>query len=945
MAKPQPYQRSYSFTNYQADIPDEPLPGVRVDTELDAIANASKELTDLVNAGFEVDINMEDVTTVAEEIDKVVFVADNMDDVRAVADLGPNIELANDLFLGAFASDPTVGNDGDPLTLGATYYNTTIGESRVWNGSSWVPVAKVSVGGVLQGTIVVPADTTTFTIGDYVSLSLAQNGLTLRPGIDYTMDSPNFTVPGVVPGDILTYFGILKGSELDAASFVRQTFLTSAGVTTYTLNSAGAPLALTQTNHILFGGSPFGPLTYGVDYTVEDGAVVLAYAPAADELYHTFSMPRFTNSEAQVVLQNYKDEVEDVVSAQADRAEDAADRAEAASLVVLPDAAAVLALSGTYSAGTKISTQAEGFSYEVVASGQDLTSSGGIPLRILDRGISPGHFGAVPGVATNEAVRVQQAFTAASGSWNAAKWAFDRDVDFWGQTYRSDASINAGGIRQPRFRARNGQLHSRAAGKIALDATLMNGMIFENFLVYGAVEAPPRWGIYAGRALLNGAYPGVDGVTFLGVSGAWGYFNRGGYLAFAAEVQKWSDRTVFENRSRSLSAVSAAVIDNMAVLVTQFGSAETSDFHTLPDVASGAHSNICHDWGQVNMRRPADFNLTITAISKAAQAVITVTSGTLAAANVNVGGRVYITGGDMTEIRYRAHTVTAVGTDTITIDVDSTGYTTYTGGASLQNQTGPALLTGGVRTVAAQGAYFLTYGSPNIIIDADAGGAPYDWNLQYQSERQANDQITIRKSAGTVVIPQFHISTTQTSQNAARSIIRINGGGSVRFDVGSLRIANMGTAPSDSVLSPAASFNCRSFDIDVPLAAALPDPSAMGGYSGFMVAQDRSPPMSMHGADIRFVTSATALTMPGLRWSGASLFSYMPDAGAERQVMITDAASLVELSNIGSRFNTTGKYAGRPVWVPGNNRHASATGGGAGAVWAWPDGTTAATPA
>lgn len=941
MAKPQPYQRSYSFTNYQADVPDEPLPGVRVDAELDDIANASKELTDLVNAGFEVDINMEDVSAVANEIDKVVFVADNMDDVRVVADLGPNIELATELFLGAFASDPTMGNDGDPLTLGATYYNTTIGESRVWNGSSWVPVAKVSVGGVLQGTIVVPADTTTFTIGDYVSLSLAQNGLTLRPGIDYTMDSPNFTVPGVVPGDILTYFGILKGSEIDAASFVRQTFLTTAGVTTYAVNSAGAPLALTQTNHILFGGSPYGPLTYGVDYTIVDGAVVLAYAPEADELYTVFSMPRFTNSEAQVILQNYKDEVAE----EADRAEEAADRAEAASLVYKPDVAGVLALSGTFAPGTKITTQAEGFSYEVVASGQDLTSSGGIPLRILDRGISPGHFGATPGIATDEATRVQQAFTAAMASWNAAKWAFDRDVDFRFQTYRSDASINSGGIRQPRLRVKNGQIHSRAAGKIALDCALSNGVIFEDFLVYGDASAPPRWGIYTGRALLNGAYPGVDGVTFLGVSGAWGYFNRGAYLGFAAEVQKWSDRTVFENRSRSLSAVSAASIDNAAILVTQFGSAETSDFYTLPDVASGSHSNICHDWGQVNMRRVADYNLTITAISKAAQAVITVTAGTLAAANIAVGNRIHISGGDMTEMAYKTFEVTAVGTNTVTVNVDSTSFTTYTGGATMQNQTGPALLVGGARTVSAQGAYFLTYGAPNIIIDADGGGAPYDWNLQYQSERHANDQITIRKASGTVVIPQFHISTTQTSQNAARSIIRINGGGSVRFDVGSLRISNMGEAPSDSVLSPQASFNCRAFDIDVPLSAALPNPDLMGGYSGFMVAQDRNPAMSMHGADIRFVTSATALTAPGLRWSGASLFTYMPDAGAERQVMVTDTASLAELNNIGSRFNTTGKYAGRPVWVPGNSRHASATGGGAGAVWTWEDGTTAATPA
>lgn len=313
MANPTPYKRSFSFDNYQTDTPDQPLPGVRVDIELDNIAQKSKELTDVVNAGFIIDANMEQIATVAEEIDKVVFVADNMNELRQANEWGPDISLAVDLFLGAFAVDPAEGHDGDPLVLGATYYNTTIGESRVWNGNDWVPVAKVSLGGILQGSITVTTGTE-FYIGDYVSLSVALNGDVLAPGVAYTMTSPTITVPSAVSGDEITYFGVLKGSETDAASFVRQTFLTSAGVQRYTLNSSGAPLALTQTNHILFGGSPFGPLTYGVDYTVSTGGVDLAYVPAAGELYSVFSMPRFTNSEAQAVLQDYKDAVADAIT-------------------------------------------------------------------------------------------------------------------------------------------------------------------------------------------------------------------------------------------------------------------------------------------------------------------------------------------------------------------------------------------------------------------------------------------------------------------------------------------------------------------------------------------------------------------------------------------------------------------------------------------------------
>lgn len=393
MADPKPYTRAYSFTNYQADVPDQPLPGTRVDHELDEIANASRDLTARVNAGISVDINNDALEAVAAEIDKVVFVADNMDDVRAVADLGPNIELANDLFLGAHPSDPTTANVGGVLAIGATYYNTVIGESRVWSGTDWVPVAKVSTGGVLQGTITVAGGLTTFYIGDFVSIMVARNGLVLEPGVDYTTNSPTITVPGAATGDKITFFAVLKGTVTDAAAFIRQTVLTAAGITTYALDTAGAPLNLTQTNHVLMGGAPFGMLTHGVDYTVDDGSLVLAFAPAANELFHVFSIPRFTNSEAQVLLQDYRD----AVAAEADRAEAAAgdadaaaDRAEeaagaldGATVLTQPSLQAVLASTDTFAAGSLLQTRLEGAAYQVAAAAatdHHMTTAGGVKL-------------------------------------------------------------------------------------------------------------------------------------------------------------------------------------------------------------------------------------------------------------------------------------------------------------------------------------------------------------------------------------------------------------------------------------------------------------------------------------------------------------------------------------------------------------------------------------
>ncbi|ODT60982.1 MULTISPECIES: hypothetical protein [Paracoccus] len=335
MADTTPYVRSYSFTNYQADVPDKPLPGDRLDIELDNIADRSKTLTDLVNSGFKVDANLGDIVTVADEIGKVVFVADNIGDVRAAAGVAPYVQTAIALFLGAFPEDPSTGTNGGPLTIGATYYNTVVSQSFVWTGSGWTPIAQVSIGGVLQGSLVVSGGSTTFNIGDFVSVTVALNGQVLRPGIDFTPASPDITIPGAVDGGEVTWFGILKGSITDAAAFVRQSILTTTA-TRYSNNSAGQPLNLTPSNHILFGAAPFAVLTYGVDYTVDAGDVVFSFTPDAGELYHVFSMPRFTNTEAQVLLQDYENRVRN----DAGRAEAAAAEAVANGQFNPPTAAA-----------------------------------------------------------------------------------------------------------------------------------------------------------------------------------------------------------------------------------------------------------------------------------------------------------------------------------------------------------------------------------------------------------------------------------------------------------------------------------------------------------------------------------------------------------------------------------------------------------------------------
>ena len=52
-----------------------------------------------------------------------------------------SVDSFDDTYLGAKSSDPSVDNDGDALTSGDLYFNTTSNILRVYNGSSWQDAA------------------------------------------------------------------------------------------------------------------------------------------------------------------------------------------------------------------------------------------------------------------------------------------------------------------------------------------------------------------------------------------------------------------------------------------------------------------------------------------------------------------------------------------------------------------------------------------------------------------------------------------------------------------------------------------------------------------------------------------------------------------------------------------------------------------------------------
>ncbi len=109
----------------------------------------------------------------------------------------------DDKYLGSKTSEPTTDNDGDPLAVGALFYNQTSGGMFVWDGSEWV--AASSAGGVSLNYFyyTATAGQTTFSGSDDNSVTLAYtldniivtlNGIILENGTDYTANTATSVV-------------------------------------------------------------------------------------------------------------------------------------------------------------------------------------------------------------------------------------------------------------------------------------------------------------------------------------------------------------------------------------------------------------------------------------------------------------------------------------------------------------------------------------------------------------------------------------------------------------------------------------------------------------------------------------------------------------------------------------------------------------------------------
>jgi hypothetical protein len=205
-----------------------------------------------------------------------------------------------DQYLGSKASDPTVDNDGDPLTTGDIYWNSTTNTLRFYNGTAWVaPETIATTAATAAQAAQAAAEAAYDSFDDRYLGSKASN-----PSVD---NDGNALLTGALyynstENEMRVYTGSVWIAVVDLAGDVTVTSLTASSVDInggtidgVTIGGASAG-AGTFTGFTLDGDATFTGASYNVTWTksanqllVRDNAQI-AFGNSADlRLYHNGS--------------------------------------------------------------------------------------------------------------------------------------------------------------------------------------------------------------------------------------------------------------------------------------------------------------------------------------------------------------------------------------------------------------------------------------------------------------------------------------------------------------------------------------------------------------------------------------------------------------------------------------------------------------------------------
>lgn len=201
----------------------------------------------------------------------------------------------DDTYLGSKTSDPTTDNDGDPLTSGDLYFNSTANEMRVYDGANWIAATSAGNVSLILYEYTATAGQTTFSGSDDNSATLSytvdnlqvvMNGVVLDPS-DFTATNGTSVVlaSGAALNDIVNIYafksfttadmvsktagGTFSGNVTFAGSFTSQGIDDNATSTAMTLDTSGNVLVGKTSEDATTVGSTMRP--NGGIVSVRDG--------------------------------------------------------------------------------------------------------------------------------------------------------------------------------------------------------------------------------------------------------------------------------------------------------------------------------------------------------------------------------------------------------------------------------------------------------------------------------------------------------------------------------------------------------------------------------------------------------------------------------------------------------------------------------------------------
>ena len=481
---------------------------------------------------------------------------------------------------------------------------------------------------------------------------------------------------------------------------------------------------------------------------------------------------------------------------------------------------------------TRISVLHDGSVYEYVrdTSGTALTTAGSVKWSPATVAATPGHWGATSLVDVDQATYIQACFDWVKGSRNSAIEQFEHHFDGENKTYVVKTSLNFGGVRSPDLLVRNLHVFGDCFGKIVIDATHSNQMIWENCVVVGNEDNVPASGWHLGRNSTGAIAPNHKMIACR-TKGSFRYA-----AVFNNASESWTcESCYFENNSTRTLAYAVAICGNNTILANRF-SGYASDYYTW---FTGSQSCISHNLGFMQISRPSRSTLTISAISKSVNPVVTVNVSDLAASHFQAGDAVYFHDlQGMTELNYQYGTIASInaGAGTITLsssDFNTSTYSTFTSGR-LWTRTGPGLFLAACSNVVLNGNYILTYGNRSVEVDLTQGNVR-GIDLTFQQEASPDRVIQFYVNAAHTTT-DWRVKLRNISQSIQASVFNTSGSGSVKFENLELLFSSDGDGSSfpsgTSVFSPRNDFDVYNANLVVP------DRAAVQSYSSVTLPDD-----------------------------------------------------------------------------------------------------------